>query len=59
MERNKDIYKMILFEKIQIEGFDDNSFLTRVPGGWVFTSYCHGKSSCFIPFDNEFQKDNK
>ena len=54
MKDNRDIYKMKLFEKIKVESFSDNSYFIRVPGGWVFTSYCNGKSSCFVPFDNEF-----
>ena len=33
----------------------------RVPGGWIYTRFCengtggYDMSSCFVPFDNEFQ----
>ena len=51
----KSIYELKLFEIIQIESFNDNSYFIRVPGGWVYKSYCNGKTSCFVPFDNEFK----
>jgi hypothetical protein len=34
--------------------------IIRVPGGWIYTTYCkngtggHDMSSCFVPYDNEF-----
>ena len=35
--------------------------ILRVPGGWIYTRFCengtggYDMSSCFVPFDNEFQ----
>jgi len=57
----KDIYDLIVGESVQISGLDDMFeplFLTRVPGGWLSERHCKNNniSSCFIPFDNEFQK---
>ena len=39
-----------------------NFQVLRVPGGWVYTFYSENGaggyyvSSCFVPFNNEFQK---
>lgn len=54
----KDMYVLGLGDEMQ---FTDESFVVRVPGGWVITYYrengtgAYDMSSCFIPFDNEFQ----
>ena len=35
--------------------------ILRVPGGWIYTRFCengtggYDMSSCFVPFNNEFQ----
>lgn len=37
------------------QGFapDNNTFISRVPGGWIFM---HLRGVCFVPFNNEFMK---
>lgn len=54
-----EIYKMELHESLHHE---DGFSVLRVPGGWIYTSYSetgtggYSQSSCFVPFDNEFQR---
>lgn len=51
------LYEMELNSK---HHFDDYEIL-RVPGGWIYTRFSengtggYNMSSCFVPFDNEFQ----
>lgn len=41
--------------------FTEDTWALRVPGGWIFTIYrengigASDSSSCFVPFNNEFQ----
>lgn len=54
MEESNPMYNMkqhdILFPS-------EASFeIIRVPGGWIYTRMCEDNAtSCFVPFDNEFQ----
>ena len=47
---NKGIYALELNEYFNP---DSNSSYRRVPGGWI---YGDRYGTCFIPFDNEFQR---
>lgn len=53
MKKNKlftsKMYKMQLGDEIQ----EGSEFLTRIPGRWIY--HVNG-TSCFIPYNNEFQK---
>ena len=53
------LYELEPLEEINIEG---RNFL-RVPGGWRLLDYGVGdwrnRTSCFIPFNNEFQPKEK
>lgn len=55
------IYTMNLGDCLQPNGSESINIL-RVPGGWIYTSYSengtggYDMSSCFVRFDNEFQK---
>jgi len=51
------LYELEPLEEINIEG---RNFL-RVPGGWRLLDYGAGRNrtSCFIPFNNEFQPKEK
>jgi hypothetical protein len=53
------IYEMDLHDEIEV----DDTRVTRVPGGWIytFTSYDDRNdtwriSSVFVPYNNEFQR---
>jgi len=54
----KELYSMGLGEEIHIYG---GAWALRVPGGWVFWREAESGTggwvltSCFVPFDNEFQ----
>ena len=53
-----DLYEMELHDELQV---CDTVWATRVPGGWVYTTIAENgtggldSTSCFVPFDNEFQ----
>ena len=50
-----NIYQMKLHQQEKVH---DGLMVTRVPGGWIYeTPDASGQywSSCFVPFDNEFQ----
>lgn len=57
--KHDEIYKLKLHEIMDFE----MTRVLRVPGGWIYTDYEHhggGKrSSCFVPFDNEFMTAEK
>ena len=48
---------MVLLEKTVISGGPNHiEELIRVPGGWIYyKGTMQGDTSCFIPFNNEFQ----
>jgi hypothetical protein len=55
-----NVYNMKLHEKV----FEGGTEITRVPGGWIYTTESYGVeeahwsvSSVFVPFNNEFQRD--
>jgi hypothetical protein len=59
----KSIYELELFEELVYyrdgDKFDPyTNTIVRVPGGWIFKFKEPGTrySTCFVPFDNEFQK---
>ena len=54
---NKELYNMSLFEIKRIY-FNRvvNTLVKRVPGGWIMSG---DKSDVFVPFNNEFQSQNK
>ena len=51
----KDLYEMLVLENVYFG--NSGNFVTRVPGGWIFTFVGAGikRSSTFVPFSNEFQ----
>lgn len=53
----KDIYKLGLFGTVYISEIDKQ--VTRVPGGWIFTSWDFEKDDLandgiFVPYNEEF-----
>lgn len=53
----KDIYKMKLH---QITPLSSQVQVIRVPGGWIYiiqTIMTGEFSTCFVPFNNEFQDE--
>jgi hypothetical protein len=56
------LYTMKLGEEIRDwdslgEKREGRVIVLRVPGGWIFTTYCeYHPISCFVPWDNEFLK---
>jgi len=46
-----NVYKMELLKQYIV---DQNTLLTRVPGGWVYSDM---QGCCFVPFNNDFQID--
>ena len=56
--KTKNIYELELFEESVLHQNDAVwESVKRVPGGWLY-HYTNTKTttSCFIPFNNEFQK---
>lgn len=49
----KTIYNMDLHETIILN--DDEMFVTRVAGGWIYERQKH-LSNVFVPYNNEFQE---
>lgn len=48
----EELYKMKLHETLHL---GESVIVLRVPGGWIYTTYCDMKpSSVFVRFDNEF-----
>ena len=50
---NIDIYELALHETIKIHA---GYWVTRVPGGWLYENEGEGITPTFVPFNNEFQK---
>lgn len=54
-----EIYELGLHESVVVDG----SQITRVPGGWIYSSCIYGMngepalSECFVPYDEEFHPD--
>ncbi len=54
----RPLYSMKLHEQLASPGL----IITRVPGGWLYTDYSENgtggvdQSTCFVPFNDEFQK---
>ena len=62
MKKEKTIYDLKLHESISLNS--NHLEIKRVAGGWLYIeSYEYqdnmALTSCFIPFDNEFQKSEK
>ena len=57
--KEKNIYELELHEETGISKY---CYVTRVPGGWIYSSY-NGSSDMqvqvFVPFSNEFQNQNE
>lgn len=57
--KEKSIYDLKLHEETGISNY---FYATRVPGGWIYSSY-NGSSDMqfqvFVPFNNEFQNQNE
>jgi ribosomal 30S subunit maturation factor RimM len=55
----KNIYKLKLFEScIIFNNQNCTEVFKRVPGGWVWIiTNSKGNTSCFVPFNNEFVKE--
>ena len=57
--KEKNIYELELHEETGISAY---LYATRVPGGWIYSSY-NGSSDMqvqvFVPFSNEFQNQNE
>ena len=57
--KEKNIYELELHEETGISKY---FYATRVPGGWIYSSY-NGSSDMqfqvFVPFNNEFQNQNE
>lgn len=61
MEDKKSIYELELNERIKHVDKDTagRTYIRRVPGGWVYTQVIpKGMSSCFVPFNKEFRKED-
>ena len=56
-----EIYEMELHDRKYVDATE----ILRVPGGWIYVHYTengaggNSTSSCFVPFNNEFQKIKK
>lgn len=61
IENGKDFYKLKAGRYAFLDESEDVK-IVRVPGGWIFysdemsPSGTISKTSCFIPFNNEFMK---
>jgi hypothetical protein len=55
---SKQIYELKPLEMVSAKdlGIGQGYAVLRVPGGWVFIWL---ETSCFVPFDNEFQQRAK
>jgi hypothetical protein len=56
----RDIYEL----KLGQHSVHNNLYITRVPGGWVFEVIASieenavSPSICFVPYSDEFEKEN-
>jgi hypothetical protein len=58
MKDKKTIYELKLHESMSI---DEDLWVLRVPGGWVYRFYEESRNKTeriFVPFDCEFQYNN-
>lgn len=54
--KHTDIYRLGLHEALEAKTYT----VTRVPGGWIYSSFHPGDSlAVFVPFNNEFQPGRK
>ncbi len=57
-----DLYSMDFHDRDML---DENTSVLRVPGGWIYNITNEGDSGntteamCFVPFDDEFDYDQK
>ena len=52
---SKILYSMELLEYQWIPDGISKTFVTRVPGGWIFHNYNESQAT-FVPFNNEFKE---
>lgn len=50
------IHDMKLHEELYIRDNDIGYYVTRVPGGWLYTTDTHGTTTTFVPYSDEFTK---
>lgn len=52
-----DIYQMKIHDEIHL---GEKVVILRVPGGWIYTTYCDMKpTSVFVPYHREFNIDKE
>jgi len=70
IRQNTDIYNMGLHQTIDLQdktnyakyGYLPYRYITRVPGGWIYSNYDTDKDAyvtgdkIFVPFDNDLQR---
>ena len=70
IRQNTDIYSMKLHQTIDLQnkenwdkyGYLPYRYITRVPGGWIYSNYDTDKDAyitgdkIFVPFDNDLQR---
>lgn len=57
----KTIYDLKLHETLSFaqDSFSQDVVVTRVSGGWIYNFKCGNNRCCFVPYDNEFQKNSE
>lgn len=57
MKNTKGIYDLELMEFTQV-GKDMGWIVTRVPGGWIYQRTYNPTATTFVPYNEEFKKNN-